>query len=547
MLMRADESGTPAGIVIARRDQTHLDEILTPDALAFIGELHRTFNARRRSLLGARTERQARFDAGELPEFLKETAPVREDGSWRVASAPPDLEDRRVEITGPAEPKMMINALNSSARVFMCDLEDALSPTWANVVTGQWAIRAAVRRTLSLQTDEKAYSLNPEIATLVVRPRGWHLDEPHVTVDGEPMSASLFDFGLAFFHNAAEQVGQGSGPYFYLPKLESHLEARLWNDIFIAAQERLGIPRGSIRATVLIETITAAFEMDEILWELREHAAGLNAGRWDYIFSIIKKFRSRADMTLPDRSTVTMAVPFMRAYTDLLVRTCHRRGAHAMGGMAAFIPSRRDAGVNERAFAAVRADKEREASSGFDGTWVAHPDLVPLASEVFGALLGDRPHQKERLREEVSVSPADLLDVRIPGATITEAGVRSNVSVGLAYLASWLGGTGAAAINSLMEDAATAEISRSQLWQWRTHAVPLDSGTSLDAERYALIRDEELVSLQRAAPDGPWAQAAAVLDDLVLADELAEFLTLSAYDRLRSLEAETTNDATKRA
>ncbi|MEP7082555.1 MAG: malate synthase A, partial [Chloroflexota bacterium] len=374
--------------------------------------------------------------------------------------------------------------------------------------------------------------LKPDIATLVIRPRGWHLEEAHVTVDGKPMSASLFDFGLAFFHNAAEQLARGSGPYFYLPKLESHVEARLWNDAFLAAQERLGIPRGSIRATVLIETIPAAFEMDEILWELREHAAGLNAGRWDYIFSIIKKFRSRADFVLPDRAAVTMTVPFMRAYARLLVQTCHRRGAHAMGGMAAFIPSRRDAAVNERAFAAVRADKERESADGFDGTWVAHPDLVPLATEVFDAVLGDRPNQKGRLREEVSVAAADLLDVRIPGASVTEAGVRANVSVGLAYLASWLAGNGAAAINNLMEDAATAEISRSQLWQWRVHAVPLDDGSPLTLDRYGAIREEELAKLRAALPDHAWTDAAALLDELVLSDSFAEFLTLRAYGTL---------------
>ena len=522
-------AASPPGIQVTRLEVPHLDQVLTPEALGFIADLHRSFNPRRQELLAARADRQTRFDAGELPEFLPETASVREDVAWRVAPAPRDLDDRRVEITGPAEPKMMINALNSGARVFMCDFEDALSPTWENLVTGQWAVREAVRRTLSLQTDEKAYALKPEIATLVIRPRGWHLTEAHVTVDGEPISASLFDFGLAFFHNAAEQLARGSGPYYYLPKLESHVEARLWNDIFVAAQEHLGIPRGSIRATVLIETITAAFEMDEILWELREHAAGLNAGRWDYIFSIIKKLRSRPDFVLSDRASVTMAVPFMRAYAELLVRTCHRRGAHAMGGMAAFIPSRRDPDVNERAFDAVRADKERESSAGFDGTWVAHPDLIPLATEIFDAVLRDRPNQKGRLRDDVEVSAADLLDVRIPGAAVTEAGVRANVSVGLAYLASWLAGNGAAAINNLMEDAATAEISRSQLWQWRVHAVPLEDGSPLTADRYATIRDEELATLRSSLPDHPWTDAAALLDELVLADEFPEFLTMGAY------------------
>ncbi|HYI67910.1 MAG TPA: malate synthase A, partial [Candidatus Limnocylindrales bacterium] len=398
----------PTGVGLTDTDVGHLDEVMAPEALEFIADLHRSFNPRRLELLAAREERQARFDAGEVPDFLPETASVREDGSWRVASAPADLEDRRVEITGPTEPKMMINALNSGARVFMGDFEDALSPTWENVVTGQWAVSEAVRRRLTFETDEKAYALNESVATLIIRPRGWHLHESHVLVDGEPISASLLDFGLVLFHNAVEQLRRGSGPYFYLPKLESHLEARLWNDVFVHAQDRIGIPHGSIRATVLIETILAAFEMDEILYELREHASGLNAGRWDYIFSLIKKFRSRGDMILPDRSEITMAVPFMRAYTELLVRTCHRRGAHAMGGMAAFIPSRRDLEVNEKALARVREDKERESSDGFDGTWVAHPDLVPVAREVFDAVLGSKPNQKDRLRPEVDVTARDL-------------------------------------------------------------------------------------------------------------------------------------------
>ena len=525
-------SDPPPGVQIAPSDVDHLDAVLTPEALAFVAELHRSFNPRRMELLRAREERQARFEAGELPDFLPETASVRDDGSWRVASAPADLDDRRVEITGPAEPKMMINALNSGARVFMCDFEDALSPTWTNVVTGQWAVSEAVRRRLTFRTDEKAYELNASIATLVIRPRGWHLPEAHVLVDGEPISASLFDFGMVLFHNAREQLDRGSGPYFYLPKLESHLEARLWNDVFVAAQERLGIPHGSIRATVLIETILAAFEMDEILHELRDHSAGLNAGRLDYIFSVIKKFRSRADFVLPDRRQVTMTVPFMRAYTELLVRTCHRRGAHAMGGMAAFIPSRRDPEANERAMAAVRADKERESSDGFDGTWVAHPDLVPLATEVFDSVLGDRPNQKGRLRSEVSVAASELLDVTVPDFVVTEAGIRANVSVGLAYLASWLAGNGAAAINNLMEDAATAEISRSQLWQWRTHAIAGEDGLPLTADRYAAIRGEELAKLRSAFPDSPWPDAAELLDDLVLGDDFADFLTLGAYPKL---------------
>jgi malate synthase len=503
--------------------------VLTPDALAFAAGLHRTFNPRRQELLAARAERQRRFDAGQLPGFLPETAHIRDDPTWRVASAPADLDDRRVEITGPVEPKMMINALNSGARVFMADFEDALSPTWDNVVTGQWAVQEAVRRRLTFQTDEKAYELNPEIATLVIRPRGWHLDEAHLVVDGSPISASLFDFGLVMFHNAGAQLECGSGPYFYLPKLESHLEARLWNDVFLTAQDQLGIPRGSVRATVLIETILAAFEMEEILWELREHASGLNAGRWDYIFSLIKKFRGHADMVLPDRARVTMAVPFMRAYQQLLVRTCHRREAHAIGGMSAFIPNRRQPEVTENALARVREDKQREAGDGSDGTWVAHPDLVPVARAVFDEVLGERPNQKDRLREDVTVAAADLLDTRVAEGRVTEAGVRTNVSVALQYLASWLAGNGAAAINNLMEDAATAEISRSQLWQWRVHRVALDDGRPMTADLYRQIRDEELGGLRSIASSSRWADAAALLDDLVLSDQFAEFLTVGAY------------------
>jgi malate synthase len=520
----------PAGVEITREAERG-DEVLTPDALAFVAGLHRSFNPERLKLLEDRARRQERLDAGETPDFLPNPIESRV-GDWRVAPAPPDFDDRRVEITGPAEPKMMINALNSGASVFMCDFEDALSPTWENVVTGQWAVSEAVRRRLSFQTEEKAYALNDRVATLCIRPRGWHLPEAHVVVDGAPIGASIFDFGIWFFHNAREALARGSGPYLYLPKLESHLEAALWNKIFVAAQEALDIPRGSVRATVLIETILAAFEMDEILFELREHAAGLNAGRWDYIFSIIKKFRSRPDMVLPDRALVTMSVPFMRAYTELLVQTCHRRGAHAMGGMAAFIPSRRDPEVNEKALARVREDKQRESSDGFDGTWVAHPDLVPVAQEVFDPILGSRPNQKDRLRPEVRVTPRDLIDVHVPGGAVTERGVRANVSIGLSYLASWLAGNGAAAINNLMEDAATAEISRSQLWQWRVHAVPLDDGSPMTAERYTSIRDEELRTLRSSLPDFPWTDAAQLLDELVLSEHFAEFLTLGAYGRL---------------
>ncbi len=506
--------------------------VLTPDALAVVAGLERRFGPDRAALLAARARRDRELAAGADPDFLAETAPIRA-ADWRVAHAPVDLDDRRVEITGPAEPKMMINALNSGARVFMADLEDALSPTWANIVGGQAALREAVRRTLELTTPEKRYRLADRTATLLVRPRGWHLDERHVLVDGRPVSASLFDFGLFLAHNGAESLARGSGPYLYLAKLESHREARLWNEVFLAGQAAIGIPAGSIRATVLIETILAAFEMDEILHELRDHAAGLNAGRWDYIFSIIKKFRDRPGFVLPDRGQVTMAVPFMRAYTQLLVRTCHRRGAHAIGGMSAFIPNRRQPEVTANALARVREDKEREAGDGFDGTWVAHPDLVPIAGEVFDRVLGERPNQKERLREDVVATARDLLDVAVPGGRVTEAGVRQNVSVGLRYLDAWLQGNGAAAIDNLMEDAATAEISRSQLWQWRRHRAIVDDGRPVDDDRYRSIRDDELTRHGGRA-SGRLDDAAALLDRLVLADDFAEFLTLDAYRLLES-------------
>ena len=529
-LMAHETPQMPPGIQVTA-GAGHSEAVLTRDALEFVSQLHRSFNPERERLLADRAARQERIDAGETPDFLPNPIESR-DTEWRVAPAPADFDDRRVEITGPAEPKMIINALNSGASVFMADFEDALAPTWENVVAGHWAVSGAVRRTLSLQTDEKTYALDDTTAKLCIRPRGWHLGEAHVLVDGQPISASLFDFGIWFFHNGRELLDRGTGPYLYLPKLESHLEAALWNRVFVAAQDALGVPRGSIRATVLIETILAAYEMDEILYELRDHAAGLNAGRWDYIFSMIKKFRTRSDMVLPDRAQVTMAVPFMRAYTDLLVQTCHRRGAHAIGGMAAFIPSRRDAEANERALAKVREDKVRESTDGFDGTWVAHPDLVPVAREVFDGVLDGRPNQKERLRDDVAVTAGQLIDVRIPEATVTERGVRANVSVGLSYLASWLAGNGAAAINSLMEDAATAEISRSQLWQWRTHGVLVDGAAPLTRERYESIRDEELTALRDALPDFRWSEAAGLLDDLVLSDRFAEFLTLDAYSRL---------------
>ncbi|MGZ8375617.1 MAG: malate synthase A [Gemmatirosa sp.] len=507
--------------------------VLTEDALAFVADLERRFGERRRALLAARAERQARLDAGERPDFPAETRDVR-DGDWQVAPTPPDLQRRRVEITGPVDRKMMINALNSGADCFMADLEDATSPTWANVVDGQANLMDAVRRALALETDGKAYRLQDRIATLMVRPRGWHLDEAHVEVDGRAMSASLFDFGLYFFHNAQETLARGTGPYFYLPKLESRHEARLWNDVFTFAQERLGVPHGTIRATVLIETVLAAFEMDEILHELRDHAAGLNAGRWDYIFSIIKKFSGRGDMLLPERAQVTMTVPFMRAYTERLVQVCHRRGAHAMGGMAAFVPNRRDAAVTEAAVAKVREDKLREAGDGFDGTWVAHPDLVPIAMEVFVARLGDRPNQKEHRRDDVRVQSDDLLRLQVPDGRVSRKGVRLNVDVALQYLDAWLRGSGAVAIHNLMEDAATAEISRAQLWQWIRHGAELSDGGRMTPALYEETRAAELAALERARGDAPsrLRDAARLLDELVLGERFAEFLTISAYRML---------------
>lgn len=517
------------------------EEILTPDALEFVAQLQRSFGPVRDALLERRVERQAEIDAGAVPGLLPDTAAIRHDASWRVAPPPADLQDRRVEITGPAEPKMVINALNSGARAFMADFEDSLSPTWENVVGGQLALRDAVRGTLAFTSPEgKHYRLGERPAALLVRPRGWHLEERHVRVDDAPVSASLFDFGLYVFHNAAARLERGSGTYLYLPKLQSHREARLWNDVFVQAQAMLGIPRGTIRATVLIETIHAAFEMEEILYELREHSAGLNAGRWDYLFSCIKTFRGPDAPVLPDRAHLTMTVPFMRAYTERLVLTCHRRGAFAMGGMAAFIPSRRDPEVNAVAMGKVRDDKERESRDGFDGTWVAHPDLVPLATEVFDGVLGPAPNQISRRSEEAPLGaevpgdPSALLSFEVDGGAATEAGARLNVSVALQYLDAWLAGNGAAAINNLMEDAATAEISRSQLWQWRTTGTPLDDGSPLTADRYRAIRSEELAALGGPSGGaGHLGEAAELLDELVLADELIEFLTLPAYDRLR--------------
>src|SRR6202166_1296425 len=524
---------TTAQVVIKGPNEGRSTEVLTPEALAFVGRLQREFGDRRLELLRMRDERQARLDAGEMPHFLADTRRVRES-EWRVANVPKDLRDRRVEITGPTDRKMLINALNSGARVFMADFEDANSPTWVNLVEGQVNLIDAIERRIDFTSaDGKEYRLNDKVATLLVRPRGWHLDERHVEVDGKPISGSLFDFGMYFFHNAKRLLGKESGPYFYLPKLESHVEARLWNDVFNFAQDDLEIPRGTIRATVLIETILAAFEMEEILYELRDHSSGLNAGQWDYIFSIIKKFRNRPDFVLPDRAQVTMTVPFMRAYTELLVKTCHRRGAHAMGGMAAFIPSRRDPEVNRVALAKVKEDKDREASDGFDGTWVAHPDLVPTATESFDKVLGDRPNQLERQRPEVAVTADQLIDVRVPDGTITENGLRLNVRVGIQYIESWLRGVGAAAINNLMEDVATAEISRSQVWQWIRHTSRLSDGSSVTPDLVREIADDEMAKIRERLGEDMWAkgrfkEARGVFEEVALSRDFPAFLTLAA-------------------
>ena len=512
-------------------------EAISDEALTFVAELHRTFRSRRNALLEQRAVRQATIDAGNEYRFLTSTASVRY-GEWTVDPAPADLMDRRVEITGPTDRKMVINALNSGARVFMADFEDSNSPTWENMTLGQQNLFDAIRRTVDFTADTgKTYELSDDPATLMVRPRGWHLTEAHMEVDGEPVSASLFDFGLYFHANAAELLARGSGPYFYLPKLESHLEARLWNDVFITAQDRLGIDIGTIKATVLIETIPAALEMDEILFELRRHSAGLNAGRWDYIFSIIKKYRNRDGFALPDRGEIGMTVPFMRAYTELLVKTCHRRGAHAMGGMAAFIPSRRDEEVNAVAFAKVTEDKTREANDGCDGTWVAHPDLVPLVTGIFDEVLGDRPNQLERQRPDVSVSAADLTRFVVPSGQITEGGVRQNVDVAIQYIASWLRGTGAAAIYNLMEDAATAEISRSQIWQWLRSSASTHEGFEITPEYVRKIADEETDRLRselghEVYEQGRFDEARELFETVALAQDFPEFLTLPAYEIL---------------
>jgi malate synthase len=507
------------------------DEILTQGALDFVADLHDRFAARRDELVAKRRERRDEAARTGRLDFLAETAEVRE-GEWRVAEAPPDLRDRRVEITGPTERKMAINALNSGAKVWLADLEDANTPHWTNVVSGQVNLKDAVRDTIAFTSPEgKQYSLRSDVehAVIVMRPRGWHLPERHLSFAGRPGVGALVDFGLYFYHNAKALLDKGSGPYFYLPKMESYFEARLWNDVFTLAEETIGISPGTIRATVLIETIPAAFEMEEILYELREHASGLNAGRWDYLFSLIKYFRDAGpSFVLPDRNSVTMTAPFMRAYTELLVRTCHKRGAFAMGGMAAFIPNRRDPEVTERALAKVHEDKSREAGDGFDGSWVAHPDLVPICREEFDKVLGDRPNQLDRLREEVSVTADELLNVAATPGSATEAGLRAAVDVGVRYIASWLSGNGAAAIHNLMEDAATAEISRSQVWQWVRNEVELDTGAKVTAE---LVRS--VLAETRKAVDGDHVDAACQLfEEVALADEYVDFLTLPAYERI---------------
>ncbi|MFP8904443.1 malate synthase A [Streptomyces atacamensis] len=515
-------------------------EVLTDAALAFLGELHHRFTPRRDELLARRAERRAEIARTGALDFPPSTAHVRE-GDWRVAPAPEALRDRRVEITGPVDRRMTVNALNSGARVWLADFEDASAPTWGNVVGGQINLMDAHRRRIDFTAPGgRRYELRPdgETATVVVRPRGWHLDERHLRVGDRAVPGALVDFGLYFFHNARLLLETGRGPYFYLPKLESHLEARLWNDVFVFAQDHCGIPRGSVRATVLIETITAAFEMEEILYELRDHASGLNAGRWDYLFSIVKNFRDAGErFVLPDRNAVTMTAPFMRAYTELLVRTCHKRGAHAIGGMSAFIPDRRDPEANERAFARVRADKDREAGDGFDGSWVAHPDLVPVAQASFDAVLGTRPHQKERLREDVRVTAADLLAVDSLEARPTREGLVGAVRVGIRYIEAWLRGQGAVAIFGLMEDAATAEISRSQIWQWVDAGVVLDTGEKVTPELVRSLAADDLADIraelgEEAYAAGRWRQAHDLLLRVALDEDYAEFLTLPAYELL---------------
>ena len=535
-------SNLPEGITIQGPMTAAYAQILTPQALAFVAKLARKFEAQRRQLMAQRVRRQAEFDAGKLPDFLPETRSIRES-EWTVGPVPADLRDRRVEITGPTDRKMVINALNCGANVFMADFEDSNAPTWSNMIEGQINLRDALRRSITFTSPEgKQYQLNPRTATLLVRPRGWHLMEEHMLVDGEAVSGAIFDFALYVFHNAKEAIARNTGPYFYLPKMESHLEARLWNDIFVMAQRELGLPLGTIKATVLIETVLAAFEMDEILHELREHCVGLNIGRWDYIFSCIKKFRSNKDFCLADRSQVTMTAPFMRAYALLLVKTCHRRKAFAMGGMAAQIPIKNDAAANEAALAKVRADKEREATDGCDGTWVAHPALVGIAKDIFDKHM-PAANQVDRQRPDVTVSAKDLLDFR-PEAPITEAGLRNNISVGIQYIGAWLAGNGCVPVYNLMEDAATAEISRAQIWQWmRSPKGVLDDGRKITKDMFRKMLPEELARVRRELGETAWLagryeDAAKLFDEITASDDYVEFLTLPGYHLLaEGLEA----------
>ena len=525
----------PQGLTVSGRILPEHAQILSGDALDFAAKLHREFEHRRRELLARRAARQKEFDAGKLPDFLPHTASLRQ-ADWQVSPQPRDLLDRRVEITGPTDRKMVINALNSGASTFMADFEDANCPTWHNMVDGQLNLHDAVRRTIGFEQNGKSYRLNDKTAVLIPRPRGWHLDEKHVLVDGEPMAGAIFDFALYFFHNAAALLERGSGPYFYLPKMESHLEARLWNDIFVFSQDSLGIPRGSIKATALIETVVAAFEMDEILHELREHSSGLNIGRWDYIFSCIKKFRSNHDFCLADRARVTMTAPFMRAYALLLVKTCHRRGAPAMGGMAAQIPIKNDPAANEAALEKVRQDKLREVTDGCDGTWVAHPGLVPVAKKVFDEHM-PQPNQYGRQRPDVSVTASDLLAFQ-PASPITEAGIRNNISVGIQYLGAWLAGNGCVPVFNLMEDAATAEISRSQIWQWiRSPEGVLDDGRKVTVELFRQLLAEELPKVKTylgelAYTAGRYEEAAKLFEQITSDETYVEFLTLPAYRKI---------------
>jgi malate synthase len=522
----------PAGVAIDAPIEPGFETVLTHDALALVADLHRAYEARRQELLAARAARTRRLDAGEKPDFLPETRHIRE-GDWKIAPIPKDLECRRVEITGPVERKMVINALNSGADSYMTDFEDSNTPNWHNQISGQANLMDAVRRTIRLEQGGKTYQLKEKTAVLVVRPRGWHLDEKHVTVDGKRVSGGIFDFALYFFHNAKELLARGSGPYFYLPKMESHLEARLWNDIFVHAQKALGIPQGTIKATVLVETILAAFEMDEILYELREHSAGLNAGRWDYIFSCIKKFKVERDFCLADRAKVTMTAPFMRAYALLLLKTCHRRNAPAIGGMSALIPIKNDPVKNEQAMAGIRSDKARDATDGYDGGWVAHPGLVPVAMEEFVKVLGDAPNQIGKQRPDVNVTAAELLDFQ-PETPITEAGLRMNINVGIHYLGSWLDGNGCVPIHNLMEDAATAEISRSQVWQWiRSPKGVLDNGTKVTADLVRKLIPEELAKVHEVAgPSKAYDRAAQIFERMSTQDAFAEFLTLPLYEEV---------------